>query len=51
MVVDIYDVEQQCLYSDGRSTDLRHGGCFPVEDFIDGFGFNLRAIAIFNPRR
>ncbi len=28
--------EQHCLYSmdDQR---IRHGGCFPVEDFIDGF--------------
>ncbi|VEA02441.1 conserved domain protein [Salmonella enterica subsp. salamae] len=36
IVVDIYDTEQQCLYSmdDQR---IRHGGCFPVEDFIDGF--------------
>ncbi|EDR2738991.1 YebW family protein [Salmonella enterica subsp. enterica] len=36
IVVDIYDTEQQCLYSmdDQR---IRYGGCFPVEDFIDGF--------------
>ncbi len=32
IVVDIYDTEQHCLYSmdDQR---IRHGGCFPVEDF------------------
>lgn len=36
IVVDVYNTEQQCLYSmdDQR---IRHGGCFPVEDFIDGF--------------
>jgi len=35
-VVDVYNTEPQCE----RAMDvqrLRHGGCFPVEDFIDGF--------------
>lgn len=36
IVVDVYDTERQCLYymDDQR---IRQGGCFPVEDFIDGF--------------
>ena len=36
IVVDVYDSERQCLVAmdDQR---IRQGGCFPVEDFIDGF--------------
>ncbi|STT07442.1 secreted protein [Klebsiella michiganensis] len=34
IVVDVYDNERQCTTAmdDQR---IRHGGCFPVEDFID----------------
>ncbi len=48
IVVDIYDTEQQCLYSmdDQR---IRHGGCFPVEDFIDGFWRPAQQYSDFNP--
>ncbi len=44
---DIYDTEQQCLYSmdDQR---IRHGGCFPVEDFIDGFWRPAQQYSDFN---
>jgi hypothetical protein len=36
LVVDVYRTEIQCEASmdDQR---IRHGGCYPVEDFIDGF--------------
>ena len=36
IVVDVYDNERRCLVAmnDQRT---RQGGCFPVEDFIDGF--------------
>lgn len=36
IVVYVYDSERQCLVAmdDQR---IRQGGCFPVEDFIDGF--------------
>ncbi len=46
IVVDIYNTEQQCLYSmdDQR---IRHGGCFPVEDFIDGFWLPARQYSDF----
>ncbi|AMO49933.1 Protein of unknown function [Kosakonia oryzendophytica] len=36
IVIDVFNTEQQCL----RAMDdqrLRHGGCYPVEGFIDGF--------------
>lgn len=36
IVVDVFNTEQQCV----RAMDeqrLRHGGCYPVEDFIDTF--------------
>jgi len=36
IVVDVYNTEKQCL----RAMDeqrLRHGGCYPVEEFIDSF--------------
>ncbi|GEM_PF-36811 len=36
IVVDVFNTEQQCV----RAMDeqrLRHGGCYPVEDFIDSF--------------
>ena len=36
IVVDVYNTEQQCLYSMSDQR-IRHGGCFPIEDFIDGF--------------
>ena len=36
MFVDVYNTEQQCLYSMSDQR-IRHGGCFPIEDFIDGF--------------
>lgn len=36
IVVDVYNTEPQCE----RAMDvqrIRQGGCFPVEDFIEGF--------------
>ena len=36
IVVDVYNTEQQCLYSMSDQR-IRQGGCFPIEDFIDGF--------------
>ena len=36
IVVDVYNTEQQCLHSMSDQR-IRHGGCFPIEDFIDGF--------------
>ncbi|ENZ0100776.1 YebW family protein, partial [Escherichia coli] len=35
IVVDVYNTEQQCLYSMSDQR-IRQGGCFPIEDFIDG---------------
>ncbi|HHU9643918.1 TPA: YebW family protein, partial [Escherichia coli] len=36
IVVDVYNTEQQCLHSMSDQR-IRQGGCFPIEDFIDGF--------------
>jgi hypothetical protein len=35
-VVDVLRDERQCLIS-MKEQNLRHAGCFPFEDFIDGF--------------
>ncbi|HKN03107.1 MAG TPA: YebW family protein [Buttiauxella sp.] len=36
IVVDVFNTEKQCVVAmdDQR---IRNGGCFPIEDFIDGF--------------
>ncbi|EHM45882.1 MAG: YebW family protein [Yokenella regensburgei] len=36
LLADVYATEAQCLVamSDQR---IRHGGCYPVEDYIDSF--------------
>lgn len=38
IVVDVYNSEKQCIAAmdDQR---LRRGGCFPIEDFVDGFWY------------
>ena len=36
IVVDVYDNERRCLVA-MNDQRIRQGGCFPVEDFIDGF--------------
>ncbi|KAA9001703.1 DUF1482 family protein [Affinibrenneria salicis] len=36
MVIGVYNNERQCLDA-MQEQRLRHAGCFPVEDFIDGF--------------
>jgi len=36
IVVDVLRDEPQCLVV-MKEQNLRHAGCFPVEDFIDGF--------------
>ncbi|WP_346825353.1 YebW family protein [Serratia inhibens] len=36
IVVDVLRDEPQCL-AVMKEQNLRHAGCFPVEDFIDGF--------------
>lgn len=36
IVVDVLRDERQCLIS-MKEQNLRHAGCFPFEDFIDGF--------------
>lgn len=37
IVVDVYREETQCLVA-MEDQRIRHGGCYPIEDFIDGFG-------------
>ena len=46
IVVDVYDTERQCTpaMDDQR---IRHGGCFPVEDFIDSFWLPAREYSDF----
>ncbi len=34
--VDVFNTEQHCLKVMDEQR-MRHGGCYPVEDFIDGF--------------
>ncbi|OJH83862.1 YebW family protein [Serratia marcescens] len=36
MVVDILRDEPQCLVA-MKEQNLRHAGCYPMEEFIDGF--------------
>lgn len=36
LVIDVFNTEQQCMRALNEQR-LRHGGCFPVEDFIDSF--------------
>lgn len=36
LVIDVFNTEQQCMRAMNEQR-LRHGGCFPVEDFIDSF--------------
>ena len=36
IVVDVYREETQCLVA-MEDQRIRHGGCYPIEDFIDGF--------------
>ncbi|NUU68402.1 YebW family protein [Enterobacteriaceae bacterium BIT-l23] len=36
IVVELFNTEQQCEVA-MDSQKIRHGGCYPVEDFIDGF--------------
>ncbi|RLP16989.1 DUF1482 family protein [Raoultella ornithinolytica] len=36
IVVDVYDNERRCLVA-MNDQRIRQGGCFQVEDFIDGF--------------
>ena len=36
IVVDVYREETQCLVA-MEDQRIRHGGCYPIEVFIDGF--------------
>ena len=36
IVVDVFNTEKQCLTA-MHVQRLRYGGCYPVEDFIEGF--------------
>ncbi|SCC58968.1 MULTISPECIES: YebW family protein [Kosakonia] len=36
IVVDVFNTEQQCLVAMDNQR-IRYGGCFPIEEFIDGF--------------
>ncbi|MFP1811224.1 YebW family protein [Lonsdalea quercina] len=36
LVTGIYETETQCLKTMGEQR-IRNGGCYPIEDFIDGF--------------
>lgn len=36
LVVEVYNSQTQCLHA-MKDQRLRHGGCYPVEEFIDGF--------------
>ena len=35
-VLEVFNTERQCLSAMSEQR-MRHGGCYPVEDFIDGF--------------
>lgn len=48
IVVDIYDTEQQCLYSMGDQR-IRHGGCSRWRILSMASGDLRSNIAIFNP--
>ncbi|AHG22119.1 hypothetical protein Z042_22695 [Chania multitudinisentens RB-25] len=39
IVLDVLRDEQQCL-AVMQEQQLRHAGCYPIEDFIDGFWFS-----------
>jgi len=36
IVIDVYNTEMQCVASK-KEQRIRHGGCYPVEEFIDSF--------------
>lgn len=36
LVAGVYETETQCLKTLGEQR-IRNGGCYPIEDFIDGF--------------
>ncbi|AML58096.1 YebW family protein [Serratia rubidaea] len=46
IMVDILRDEQQCLVA-MQEQNLRHAGCYPVEDFIDGFWLPASEYAAF----
>lgn len=46
LLVDTYSNEKQCLASMDEQR-LRHGGCYPIEDVIDGFWLPAREYAEF----
>jgi hypothetical protein len=46
IVVDVFNTEKQCL-SAMDDQHLRYGGCYPVEDFIDGFWLPAREYSDF----
>ena len=50
MVVDILRDEPQCLIA-MKEQNLRHAGCYPMEEFIDGFGYRPANIRILTPSR
>jgi len=36
LAIDAFNTEQQCRVA-MRQEGLRHAGCYPIEDFIDGY--------------
>ncbi len=36
IVIEIFNTEKQCLAAMDEQR-IRHGGCYPVEGFVDGF--------------
>lgn len=47
MVVDILRDEPQCLIA-LKEQNLRHAGCYPMEEFIDGFWLPASEYSDFN---
>ncbi|MGC6386597.1 YebW family protein [Ewingella sp. S1.OA.A_B6] len=36
LAIDAFDTKQQCMVA-MRQDGLRHAGCYPIEDFIEGY--------------
>jgi hypothetical protein len=46
LAIDAFDTQQQCMVA-MRQEGLRHAGCYPLEDFIDGYYLPARENADF----
>jgi hypothetical protein len=46
LVLEVFTSKHQCLSAMSEQR-MRHGGCYPVEDFIDGFWLPARQYSDF----